>query len=157
MPAILKLLISVVVVMAIGISASFFTGSSVNGWFTTIEKPSWNPPSWLFAPVWTILYVMIGLALYRLWTSPSSSLRSIAIGLFCLQMALNFAWSLIFFGRQQVGWALVDILFLWVVIGGCILIFTRVSPVAAKLFIPYWLWVSFATALNYAIWQLNGN
>jgi translocator protein len=155
MPAMLKLALSVVLVLAVGFTGSFFTASSVNDWYTTIEKPSWNPPGWLFGPVWTVLYIMIGLALYRLWTAPVTPLRKWAIYLFFVQMALNFFWSIIFFGCNEIGWALAEIVTLWVVIGLCILLFGRVSYYARNLFIPYWLWVTFAMALNFEIWRLN--
>ena len=151
-----KLILSVLLVLAVGFGASFFTASSVNDWYTTLQKPSWNPPNWLFGPVWTVLYVMIGLAFYRLWTARVSPLQRWAMGLFVVQLGLNFAWSFLFFTCQSITLALVNMVALWLLIGVCILLFHKVSPYARNLFIPYWLWVTFAMALNLEIWRLNG-
>lgn len=151
-----KLIISIVIPVAVGATAGFFTATGVDSWYQTINKPSWNPPSWIFAPVWTTLYVMMGIALYLVWKSDSSdNLKKTAISLFAVQLILNFFWSFIFFNQQQPGWALVEIIAMWVFILLTIFAFAQVSKPAAWLLVPYISWVSFATILNYTIWELN--
>ena len=156
MKPIIKLLISIAIPLVVGALAGFFTSSSVDGWFTTVIKPSFNPPNWLFAPVWTTLYIMMGIAFYLVWKSKGNEkIKKSAIILFSFQLALNFLWSFIFFYAHQPGWALVDIAALWVLIFFTIIWFGKISPVAAWLLVPYICWVSFATVLNYAIWKIN--
>jgi translocator protein len=151
-----KLIISIAIPVAIGAISGFFTVTGVESWYQTINKPSWNPPSWIFAPVWTTLYVMMGIALYLVWKSDSSAvLKKTAISLFAVQLILNFFWSFIFFNQQQPGWALVEIIAMWFFILLTIFAFAQVSKPAAWLLVPYISWVSFATILNYTIWQLN--
>ena len=151
-----KLIISIVIPVAVGATAGFFTATGIDSWYQTINKPSWNPPSWIFAPVWTTLYVMMGIALYLVWKSDSSDiLKKTAISLFAVQLILNFFWSFIFFNQQQPGWALAEIIAMWIFILLTIFAFAQVSKPAAWLLVPYISWVSFATVLNYTIWQLN--
>jgi translocator protein len=151
-----KLIISIAIPVAIGAISGFFTVTGVESWYQTINKPSWNPPSWIFAPVWTSLYVMMGIGLYLVWKSDSSEvLKKTAISLFAVQLILNFFWSFIFFNQQQPGWALVEIIAMWIFILLTIFAFAPVSKPAAWLLVPYICWVSFATVLNYTIWQLN--
>jgi len=149
-----KLIIAIAIPLAVGAVAGFFTQQGVNTWFTTIQKPSWNPPSWIFAPVWTTLYVMMGIAFYLVWKQDSTAKRP-AITLWSLQLVLNFLWSFIFFYWHHIGWALVDIICLWVLILLTIFAFARISKTAAWLLVPYISWVTFATLLNYAIYHLN--
>jgi tryptophan-rich sensory protein len=133
-----------------------FTSAEIPGWFQTIQKPSWNPPNWLFAPVWTSLYVLMGIALFLVWKSNvTGKVKQKAISLFAIQLALNFCWSFIFFNQHQIGWALVEIVVMWLFILLTIFAFAPISKVAAWLLVPYISWVSFATILNYTIWQLN--
>ena len=156
MKPIFKLIISIAIPLAVGGIAGIFTSSSVNGWFTTITKPSFNPPNWLFAPVWTALYIMMGIAFFLIWKSDAATkIKNAAMGLFFLQLAFNFLWSFIFFYAHQPGWALVDILLMWLAILCTIIYFTKISAIATWLMVPYICWVSFATVLNYAIWKLN--
>lgn len=156
MKPILKFIVAVTIPLAVGAVAGFFTSSSVKGWFTTLHKPSFNPPSWLFAPVWTILYILMGVALFLIWKNNTEpQLKKTAITLFFVQLAFNFLWSFIFFYAQQPGWALVDIILLWLMILFTILSFGKISTAAAWLLLPYICWVSFATILNYSIWKLN--
>lgn len=151
-----KLIISIVIPVAIGATAGFFTATGVDSWYQTINKPTWNPPNWIFAPVWTTLYVMMGIALFLVWKSDTSeSLKKTAITLFGIQLVLNFFWSFIFFNQHQPGWALVEIIVMWASILLTIFSFANVSKTAAWLLVPYISWVSFATILNYTIWQLN--
>jgi tryptophan-rich sensory protein len=152
----LKFVISIAIPVAVGATAGFFTVSGVESWYQTINKPSWNPPSWIFGPVWTTLYVMMGIALFLVWKSEASEiLKKTATALFTVQLVLNFFWSFIFFRQQQPGWALVEIIALWVAILFTIFAFANVNKIAAWLLVPYISWVSFATVLNYTIWQLN--
>jgi tryptophan-rich sensory protein len=124
----------------------------VRDWYPTIAKPAWTPPSWLFGPVWTILYAMMGVAAWLVWRRVG---WSGALVWFAIQLALNATWSPVFFGLHRLGLALVNIGLLWLAILGTTIAFWRVAPVAGGLFVPYLAWVSFATALNFAIWQLN--
>lgn len=156
MKPVLKLIISIAMPLAVGAIAGFFTTSSVDGWFATINKPSFNPPNWLFAPVWTALYIMMGIAFFLVWKSNADEkIKQSAMVLFFFQLALNFLWSFIFFYAHQPGWALVDIVALWILIFFTIIWFGKISPAPAWLLVPYICWVSFATVLNFAIWKLN--
>ena len=151
-----KLIISIIVPVAIGASSSFFTAAGVNDWYLTIQKPSFNPPNWIFAPVWTALYILMGVGLYFIWQKPEGTpYRSAAITIFIIQLTLNFFWSFLFFKAQQPGYALAEIAVLWISILLMIIYFAKVKPIAGYLQIPYLCWVSFATILNYSIWQLN--
>ncbi len=156
MKPIIKLIISVATPIAIGAVAGSFTASSVNGWFTTLVKPSFNPPNWLFGPVWTALYIMMGISCYLVWNSKvAEKIKNEALVFYLIQLLLNFLWSFIFFYAEQPGWALIDIILMWVMILLTILKFGRISSIAAWLLVPYISWVSFATILNFAIWKLN--
>jgi len=141
-----RLIISIVVCLAIGFSSSYFTKEAINSWYKKLKKPSFNPPNWIFAPVWTILYILMGIAAYYLW-------GSIAIIPFIIQLVLNFFWSYIFFFKKKVFTAFIEIIFLWIAI--LVTIILSWNTLAAYLLIPYLLWVSFATLLNYKIYELN--
>lgn len=121
-------------------------------WFESLNKPAINPPGWVFPVVWTPLYVMIAVAGWLIWKTDA---KSTAMKLWVVQMVLNVAWSMIFFGAHRPGLALIEIFVLWLAIGGTILAARRLSPLAAWLLVPYWLWVSFATVLNASFWWLN--
>ena len=152
----LKLIIAIAIPVAVGAISGFFTATGVESWYQTINKPSWNPPGWIFAPVWTTLYIMMGVALFLVWKSDSSDiLKKTAITLFTIQLVLNFFWSFIFFDQHQIGWALVEIIAMWIFILLTIFAFGNISKLAAWLLVPYISWVSFATILNYTIWKLN--
>ena len=120
--------------------------------YATLRRPGWAPPSWLFGPVWTVLYAMIAVAGWLVWRRVGFDRSLIP---YAVQLVLNAAWTPIFFGLGAYGWALVDIVAMWVAIGVTVVGFRRVSRPAALLLVPYWLWVTFATALNAAIWLLN--
>ena len=153
----IKFIISVLIPVGIGAISGLFTASNVKTWFVTVAKPSFNPPGWLFAPVWTTLYIMMGIAFFLVWKNETiqKSIKQKAIILFAIQMVLNFLWSFIFFQQHEIGWALVDIILLWIFILLSIFSFAPISKTAAWLLVPYISWVSFATILNFAIWQLN--
>ena len=133
----------------------FATSSSVNDWYADITKPSWNPPDWIFGPVWTVLYLMMGVSAWLVWKKSGFKDSGYALAVFAIQLALNTTWSVIFFGLRQPGWALVEIIVLWLSIAITIAMFHRHSKLAAGLLVPYLLWVTFAAGLNYSIWSLN--
>jgi translocator protein len=135
--------------LAVGGGAGFLTAQSVVTWFPTLVKPSFNPPSWLFAPVWTTLYIMMAVAAWLVW------LRKGSLVLFYVQLALNFTWSLLFFGLHSPAMALVDIAAMWVLILLTLLGFWKIDRRAGWLLVPYLAWVSFASVLNASIWWLN--
>lgn len=152
----IKLIIALALPQIVGLSGALLTNTGDSSWFQQIEKPSWNPPSWLFAPVWTTLYILMGIALYIVWKSGAPDrLKKPAITLWAVQLVLNFFWTLIFFGAEEPGWALVEIIALWVAILLTIFAFARISKLSAWLLVPYIAWVSFASILTATIWQLN--
>ncbi|MDT0606702.1 TspO/MBR family protein [Croceitalea rosinachiae] len=153
---VIKILIAVVVCLLIGFLSSFATQSSVNDWYLTLNKPSFNPPNWLFAPVWTALYVLMGIAAGIVWGKGFHHIWvKTALYHFGFQLLLNALWSIVFFGLKNPLAALFIILILLVMIILTIRWFKVVSRKAAILMIPYLLWVSFATILNFKIWELN--
>lgn len=152
----IKILIAVVVCLLIGFLSSFATQSSVNDWYLTLNKPSFNPPNWLFAPVWSALYVMMGIAVGIVWGKGFHHVWvKTALYHFGFQLLLNALWSIVFFGLKNPLAALFVILVLLVMIVLTIKWFKVVSKKAAFLMVPYLLWVLFATVLNFKIWELN--
>ena len=136
-------------------AAALIGGLGVAGTATeyqSLDRPSWAPPSQLFGPVWTILYAMIAVAGWLVWRRTG---WTTALTVYAVQLVLNAAWTPIFFGFGRYGLALVDIVVLWLLIGATVLLFRRVSRAAAWLLVPYWAWVTYATALNAAIWHAN--
>ncbi|MCT9095026.1 TspO/MBR family protein [Haloarchaeobius sp. HME9146] len=150
----LRILGFVVLVNLVGGAAAVIGGPG-SEWFAALEKPWFYPPSWAFGVVWTLLFSLLGVALYRVWRADESRDRTIALGAFVLQMVFNVAWTPAFFGLESPGIALGVIAALWVLVVGTIWAFRRVDRTAAALLVPYLLWVSFATVLNYDIWRLN--
>ena len=151
------LALALFVVLCLGVSGigGAVTATSVGGWYQTLEKPAFNPPDWLFAPVWTVLYLMMAVAAWRVWRAPASPARRAALLAFAVQLALNLAWSFLFFGWRWIGGALVEIVVLLAAIAVTTGLFRRVDRAAGLLFVPYLLWVAYATALNAALWLLN--
>ena len=148
--------ISMTICLLIGILASFATQSSVNDWYLGLNKPGFNPPNWLFGPVWAILYILMGIAAGIVWSKGVYHLWvKTALYHFGFQLLLNALWSIVFFGFQSPFWALLVILTLLILIILTIRWFKVVSNVAAILMIPYLFWVCFATLLNYKIWEMN--
>jgi translocator protein len=124
-------------------------------WYAELVRPSWAPPGWLFAPVWTLLYGMMGVAAALVWSRGGFSANRAPLGLFLVQLVLNGAWTFIFFGQRALGWAAVEIAVLWVLILATLVAFWRRRGSAGILLIPYLLWVGFACALTFEIWRLN--
>ncbi len=139
--------------LGIGGVGGLLTARSVREWFPTLEKPRWNPPSWLFAPVWTMLYIAMGLAAWMIWRE--DKLYSAAGYWFAAQLVLNLGWSWLFFYLRRPDLAFAEIVVLWITIFATLLLFWQINTVAGILFVPYLAWVTFATALNRAIWRLN--
>lgn len=153
---IFKLIISLVLPLAAGFVASIFTQDSIeSGWYAGLNQPSFNPPNSVFGPVWTTLYILMGISLYLVWKEIPGTKREMAIGIFALQLLLNFLWSLFFFYFKDIEIALLDIVGLWIAIVAMIGAFYRIKPTAAWLNIPYLLWVTFAMVLNIAYYMLN--
>ncbi len=139
-------------VAAVGAS---WTAGEVAGWYTTLKRPAIAPPSWVFGPVWTTLYVLMAVAAWRVWLAAPAPARSWGLAVFLAQLGLNLAWSWFFFRQRAIGAAFAEVLVLWVLIGVTTLFFARSTPAAAWLMAPYWAWVSFASVLNGAFWRLN--
>ena len=159
----LKLIIAIIVSELAGVVGSVFTVSTsspqaVSGlnWYAGLVKPALNPPSWVFGPVWTTLYALMGIAAFLVWKNgwEKKEVKK-ALGVFGIQLFLNAIWSIVFFGLHNPGWALVDIIALWLAIVWTMVVFYKISKPATYLLILYILWVSFASYLNYSIWVLN--
>lgn len=131
------------------------TAPAMDGWYQTLEKPSWQPPAWVFGPVWTVLYLLMAVAAWLVWKPGGFRLAAVPLTAFAGQLILNVAWSWIFFRLQQPGWALLELLVLWLAIALTTWLFFRRSATAAVLMLPYLGWVTFAGVLNFAIWRLN--
>lgn len=153
---ILQLILAIMISQSAGLIGSFFTRSAIPVWYAGLNKPAFNPPNWIFAPVWTTLYALMGIASYFIWQKRGSSpLVTPALVLFGIHLALNTLWSVLFFGLKNPGAAFIEIIILWLMILALIVIFYKIDHKAAWLLVPYFLWVSFASVLNYSIWRLN--
>jgi len=141
--------------LAVGALGGWVTADSVKTWYTTINKPSFTPPNWVFGPVWTVLYVLMGIAGWRVWCKARPDQLRVPLALFAVQLALNLAWSVVFFGAHRIGGAVVVIVGLEAAILATMVAFRRIDGLAALLLVPYALWVVFAAVLNIAAWQLN--
>jgi len=148
-------IIAIVICQLAGIIGSIFTTPAVRGWYAGINRPSFSPPNWLFAPVWTTLFVLMGISVAIIWLSEKNDLRKKALLIFSIQLVLNTLWSIIFFGMENPTLAFVEIIVLWFAILYTIILFRKINRKAACLLIPYILWVSFASVLNLAIAMLN--
>ncbi len=176
---IIKLVISILICEGAGIIGSFFTAPAIKTWYVSLEKPFFSPPNWIFAPVWTVLFLLMGISLYLVWvknwrveTPENESAKKAwnpiseklwsgtwreenAVAIFVLQLVLNILWSVIFFGLKLPSIASAEILMLWVAILYTIVNFYRISKSASFLLLPYILWVTFAAVLNLSVWLLN--
>lgn len=149
-------LIFVLISQLAGVVGSFFTASKIPSWYATLNKPSFNPPGWIFGPVWITLYTMMGIASYLVWQKRGdTSLAKISLVVFFVHLVFNALWSIIFFGLQNPMLAFFEIVVLWMMIVSLIIMFYQIDKRAAYLLIPYLLWVSFASVLNFFIWRLN--
>jgi benzodiazapine receptor len=152
----LKLIVSLITCQLAGFIGSLFTSPAIPTWYASLKKPSFNPPNWVFSPVWITLFVLMGISLFLIWrkTLEDKKVR-IAILFFAVQLVLNVCWSVIFFGLKSPFFAFIEIIFLWIAILLTILKSYKVSKTAGVLLIPYILWVSFAAVLNFFLWNLN--
>jgi tryptophan-rich sensory protein len=152
---IIKLLASLILPLGLGSIAGIYTAEAIPEWYASLNKPSFNPPNWVFGPVWTSLYLLMGISLFMIWKQNASKERNLAVFIFLLQQLLNFGWSFIFFYFNRIGLALLEIMLLWISIIVMMVSFYKIKPLAAYLNIPYLLWVSFAAILNLAYFFLN--
>jgi len=132
------------------------TTPKIGGWYATLVKPSWNPPNWIFGPVWSALYFSMAVAAWLVWRQGGVAGAKVPLALFAIQLGLNVLWSVIFFGLEKPGLAFVEVLVLWATIAAAMVAFWLRSTLAGILFVPYLAWVGFASVLNFAIWRLNG-
>jgi benzodiazapine receptor len=153
---IVRLVVSIVVCQLAGGLGAIFTTPAIPTWYASLNKPSFNPPNTVFFPVWTTLYTLMGIAAFLVWRKGLGERRvRVALGIFVIQLVLNTAWSIIFFGLYSLFGAVIAIVFLWIAILINIVTFWRISKVAGALLIPYILWVSFAGILNVSVWMFN--
>jgi benzodiazapine receptor len=152
-----KILLCVTTCIGVGYLSGMATQSSVTTWFPTLIKPSFNPPSWVFAPVWSLLYTMMGVAAGLVWNRIDCEKEAVkkALVFFVIQLALNALWSILFFGIRNPFLAFIEIILLWLMIYETYVQFGKIDKIAGYLFVPYILWVSFAAVLNGSIWWLN--
>ena len=157
MNKITKILSIVVTCLVVGYFSGMVTRSAITTWYPTLIKPSFNPPNWIFAPVWSMLYIMMGLAAGLVWDRIDFEKKIVkkALLFFAIQLALNALWSYLFFGLKNPMLAGLEIVILWLMIYETYIEFAKINKIAGYLFIPYFLWVSFATVLNASIWWLN--
>ena len=151
----LKFLISIILPLSVGAIAGIATAQSIPEWYATLNRPPFNPPNWIFGPVWTTLYILMGISLFLIWKQDVSKKRNVAILIFLLQLFLNFVWSFIFFYFKMIGFALIEIILLWITIIIMLVLFYKIKPVASYINILYLLWVTFATVLNASYYFLN--
>jgi benzodiazapine receptor len=154
-PYFVRSLTITLLVLVLGFLSGISTANEIKNWYVDIIKPSFNPPNFIFGPVWTLLYILMGVSFSIVISQKPSVIRTKSIAFFCIQFILNLGWSFIFFKMHEVGWALAEIIALWISILVMIFWFYRINKTAALLQIPYLLWVSFATILNASIFYLN--
>jgi tryptophan-rich sensory protein len=143
------------VCVAAGAMGSAFTARAIPEWYAALQKPPWTPPDRVFGPVWSALYLMMGLAAWLVWRKAGWTGATTALALFCVQLVLNVLWSALFFGMRAPGAAFIEIVLLWVMIAATLVSFWKITPAAGALLAPYLLWVAFAAALNLAVWRMN--
>jgi len=153
---IVRLVVAVAIPLVAGFLGSIFTMPSIPTWYAAINKPAFNPPNWIFGPVWTTLFILMGIALYLIWDKGLDKIQvRTAVNIFSAQLVLNILWSLIFFSLHSPFWAFIEIIALWLLILWTIIAFYRLDKVAGLILIPYILWVSFASFLNLTVYLLN--
>lgn len=146
---------SIAIAQTAGVIGSFFTAQSVRTWYATLAKPDWNPPSWVFGPVWISLYTLMGISAFLVWENKNVPGAKTALVFYAIQLALNALWSILFFGIKNPAWAFAEILVLLLFILITTFLFWRIDYRAGILLLPYIAWVSFASFLNYTLWKLN--
>lgn len=149
------LLFSIIAAQLAGAIGSYFTFPNIDSWYSLLHKPTFSPPNWLFGPVWTLLYTLMGIAAWLVWNQHKKKDTSAAITMYGFQLALNVLWSIVFFGWHNIAGGLVVIIILWLLIVATTIQFWKLSRAAAYLLLPYLAWVSFASILNWALWTLN--
>jgi benzodiazapine receptor len=147
--------VSLVVCFAAAGIGGAVTTQKIGNWYATLVKPSWNPPDWVFGPVWSILYFCMAVAAWLIWRQGGFAGVKVPLVLFGVQLVLNVLWSCLFFGLQSPGLAFLDVILLWAAIAATLVAFWQRSMAAGILFVPYLTWVSFASVLNFVIWRLN--
>lgn len=156
-----RLIICIILPQLAGIIGSAFTITSITGWYDLLTKPSFSPPNWIFGPVWILLYILMGISIYLIWSfyikisNGQNKKFKIAFWLFWIHLFFNSIWSIIFFGFENPALAFVDIIIIWLMIIALMIKFWKINKISTYLLIPYFLWVSFASLLNYFIWYLN--
>src|SRR4030066_1376683 len=151
-----QLIISILIAQMAGAIGSIFTTASIQNWYVFLEKPIFAPPNWLFAPAWITLYALMGIAAFLIWQKRDDLVaRNSALKIYGIHLLFNACWSIIFFGLRNPGLAFFEIIVLWLLILIVTIKFFRICKAAGFLFIPYLLWVSFASVLNYFVWMLN--
>lgn len=160
----IRLILSILICQSAGILGTFFTAPAVATWYTEIQRPFFTPPDWVFGPVWITLYTLMGIALWFIWLKNNKTRKTakkkklyirITLWVFAFHLLANATWSLIFFGMQSPFWGLVNILVLLILIAWMMIRFYKIDKKASLILIPYILWVTLATALNFEIWRLN--
>jgi translocator protein len=152
---IIPIIVSILIAQGVGVIGSVFTVSSVNIWFETLVKPLWNPPSWVFGPVWITLYTLMGISAYLVWKQKNIAGAKTALKVYGVHLLFNALWSILFFGLKNPGLAFAEIIILLILILITTILFWKINRWAGILMTPYIVWVLFATFLNYAIWTLN--
>jgi benzodiazapine receptor len=150
-----RLVSSLVICQLAGFVAALFTTPAIPGWYASLEKPTFNPPSWIFSPVWIFLHLLMGMTLYIIWENLPKTEAKVAMVFFTVQLVLNILWSIIFFGLKSPMLAFIEIIILWIVILLTVIRSARVSKTTIYLLLPYILWVTFAAILNFFLWRLN--
>ncbi len=155
MNKIVKLILCIIIPLSIGALSGFATASGIDSWYMTLNKPTFNPPNYIFSPVWTLLYTLMGISIYLILQAPKNEYTKKAIAIFSIQLFLNFWWSILFFKFHLLGVAFVEIILIWLSILTMIIVFYKINKTASYLQIPYLLWVSFASVLNFTYWLIN--
>jgi translocator protein len=151
----IKLSLSILMTLLVGTLAALLTAHSITDWYVFLKKPSFNPPNSVFGPVWTILYILMGISFYLIWRLPVSANRNTAMRIFFVQLVLNFLWSFLFFNLHALALSVFNIVVLWVMILLTIFLFAKLNRLSAWLLVPYISWVSFAAILNVYIFNMN--
>ena len=149
-------LIGALIALVLTFSAAYIGSRfTVGEWYVDLSKPSWNPPNWLFGPVWTVLYLLMAISAWLVWKKAGFQGATVPLIIFLVQLVLNAAWSWLFFGLHEIGIAFIEIVVLWLAILICTILFWRIIAISGILLVPYLMWVAFAAVLNYKLWHLN--